>query len=181
MKKKGALLLALLVALLVLAGGYLGLKFYNDAQESATQEPGILLSNLGDVTHLTVTYAGATLDLSKDGDGVWTLDGAGSVALNQVAVQDMADAVRNVTAEQLVAEDDKTLSEYGLQSPQGTVTGRDGEGEEVTFLIGDHLDFNDTYYVKRQDVPGVYSVGYKLGDAVLKTLGDLKAAEEDAE
>lgn len=85
-------------------------------------------------------------------DKTHRLEGLAADSLNQSLLESALSAFSALTAKQVVAENGANLAEYGLDSPQATVTAH-YEGSAVTLQIGD-------------DAPGGAGIYVTAGEAV---------------
>lgn len=156
MTKQTKTLAALAAALVVCGGAYAALRVWNDQQ--AQIDDTVYVTQLSDLTGLTLTNSAGTLSFTKD-DDAWQYDGDDAFPADQEAVENLAEQVGSLAAIRVI-NDPEDLSAYGLDEPalQASVTA--GDGTAVTLLLG---DVSDSYcYAKRTDSDTVYTVSTDL-------------------
>lgn len=186
MKKKSVRLLTSVVALGVLGAGYAGVRYYvkteekkeSEAEEKEAEDISIFSApaeNLESVKFF-VDEKEVTFDYDKEGD-LWTRRDEAAFPVNQDKLSEAAGAVSSLNAER-VLEDVENLAEYGLDSPQNTVTVDAGE-ENLTMRIGDYNEGVSQYYVAcGDDDSTVYLVAGALVEPFLGDLYDYAQKEE---
>ncbi len=91
-------------------------------------------------------------------DGAWQLENNGDFRVDKNKVEDVIRQFSWLRASSFVTEKDDNLAAYGLDSPQATVTLKEGEVNE-TLLIGSPLEKEkDKVYVKRGKKPEIMSI-----------------------
>ena len=133
MTKQTKTLAALAAALVVCGGGYAALRAWN-AQQAAADDTAYV-TQMSDLTGLTLTNSAGTLSFTKDG-GTWQYDGDEAFPADQTAVEELAEQVGALAAIRVI-DDPEALSAYGLDEPalQASVTAADGQ--TATLLLGD--------------------------------------------
>lgn len=186
MKKKSVRLLTSVVILGILGAGYAGIRYYvkneekkeAEAKETEAEDISIFSApaeNLKSVKFF-VDEKEVTFDYDKEED-LWTRRGEKDFPVSQDKMSEVAGAVSGLNAER-VLEDVENLAEYGLDSPQNTVTVDAGE-ENFTMRIGDYNEGVSQYYVAcGEDDETVYLVAGALVEPFLGDLYDYAQKEE---
>ena len=156
MTKQARTLVVLTAALVVCGGAYAALRAWNTQQ--AEVDDTVYVTQMSDLTGLTLTNSAGTLSFTKDG-GTWQYDGDTAFPADQGAVEDLAEQVGALAAIRVI-DDPEDLSAYGLDEPalQASVTA--GDGSTATLLLG---DVSSSYcYAKLADSDTVYTVSPTL-------------------
>ncbi|MDD3339859.1 MAG: DUF4340 domain-containing protein [Lachnospiraceae bacterium] len=163
--KKNKSLLLLLALLVVLGGCYFGItryQTYKADQESAAEEAEaeaneIKYTSFDSVTSIKTNVSGEELSFSLKDDS-WVYDGDNDFPLTQSYLTTMAnDLCYSVATREL--ENPDALSDYGLETPQYTITASDGT-TTTNLHIGNATD--DGYYMTVDDTGKVYTIGSTL-------------------
>lgn len=176
--KRGTKLLVLTGALVVVVAGCFIAAKIADRQTEDTTDTSVAVTggDDGDLTAMSWTYGGETLELSKDGDD-WQVSDQADFPLDPQYSSAMAAALTDVTAtRQLAVPDD--LSDYGLDAPTLTVTGTYAQTGERTFLIGAQNAVSEDYYMMLEGGDAVYMVDSAILTAFSKSLNDLVQFED---
>ena len=158
MTKQARTLVVLTAALVVCGGAYAALRAWNTQQAEA--DDTVYVTQMSDLTGLTLTNSAGTLSFTKDG-GTWQYDGDTAFPADQGAVEDLAEQVGALAAIRVI-DDPEDLSAYGLDEPalQASVTA--GDGSTATLLLG---DVSSSYcYAKLADSDTVYTVSPTLSE-----------------
>lgn len=158
MKRQKIQLLALLAVLLVLAGGLLALRQYNEAKSSEAGEPeGEVIAELGidDIVKFSYDYEDNNYAYEKI-DGTWYYAPNHDLNLNQYRVENMLSNVTPLAAEGTIS-DVTDMSQYGLDEPERTIT-IETDTESYIFHVGDYNAVSSVYYICRTSDTTVYAV-----------------------
>ena len=158
MTKQARTLVVLTAALVVCGGAYAALRAWNTQQAEA--DDTVYVTQMSDLTGLTLTNSAGTLSFTKDG-GTWQYDGDTAFPADQGAVEDLAEQVGALAAIRVI-DDPEDLSAYGLDEAalQASVTA--GDGSTATLLLG---DVSSSYcYAKLADSDTVYTVSPTLSE-----------------
>lgn len=174
--KRGKKMILLLGLLCVLLGGYAMLGQMNDtATVSETKGNYPLWADGKTVSSLTWTKDGETFAFSM-GESVWMKDGDSTFPVNQTAVENLADRIKNLIAVSELTDVTKP-EDYGLDDPAFTVTVRDESGSETVYTMGDQTPFEDGYYLSVSDNDHIYVIESSLASVFNKTLTQLATME----
>lgn len=175
--KRGKKMLALLLTLAVLVGGYF-------AVTALTKEPEVTQAGgeyaVADVTNdnLTAmewTYNDQTITLQKTDTG-WQNASDAAYPLDQQKAQTLADTLTQMKGTRELTGD-LTLSDYGLAQPAFTVKATTKDGATVEYLMGDATALTSEYYVKVSGKDAIYTVADSLSDVFSKGLNELAQLE----
>ena len=169
-KKKLIALLGVLAALCVMtviAGQITASPSDEDTGEDAGQEEtAIAVASVAaeDVASLAVESGGETLALSRT-DGEWMNAQDLDFPIDGDQVSALLENLADVTASRRIDEPE-ALSEYGLETPQKTVSVTLSDGSAQTFAFGDQNTLtSETYMLLNGDESAVYLVSTDLADA----------------
>ncbi len=182
MQKQGKQLLILALALVVLAGAYLGVRQYNRAESqkpAQEEEQSILLADISDtdVISFTYDYEGETNTFEKEED-TWYYAEDHELKITQYRMTTMLSRIAPLKAKQKI-ENVTDLSQYGLDKPAQTVSFSTAQ-ESHTIQIGDYNSSVAIYYFLLDDDPTtVYvSADSYLGSGFNYSLENLIEEEE---
>lgn len=161
MTKQSKTLIALAAAVVVCAGGYAGLRAWNQSQSET--DDTIYVTQLSDPTALSVTNQYGTFSFTKGEEG-WTRDDDSDFPADQDALDDLADQAGTLAAVRTIS-DPEDLTSYGLDAPTMEVSLTDENGTQVQLLIGSTLDSGD-YYAKVEGSDTVYTIDSTLPEAL---------------
>lgn len=170
MTKQGKTLIALAAVVVVCAGGYAGLRAWNQSQSEA--DGTVYLTQLSDPTALSVTNQYGTFSFTKGEEG-WTRDDDSDFPADQDALDDLAGQAGTLAAVRTIS-DPENLSSYGLDAPTMEVSVTGGDGTQMELLIGSTVDSGD-YYAKVEGSDTVYTIDSTLPQAMDIPVDDLIA------
>lgn len=157
-------------------------RFYGKQQEEAeaakqeAEKITILQLPTEDITAFSYEKDGETLSFSKEED-VWLYDGDKTLTLGESVIETMLSAVEDFSAEEQIT-DYENLSDYGLETPQNTITFQTKEQEYILYL-GNENEMLSEYYVKLEGSGTVYLVSTSINTVFQKDVEDLIAEEEE--
>lgn len=158
MNKRSVTLGAMAGVLVLALGAYVGVTRWNAAQAAADSAAAadIEVATLapGEVAALTADVQGESLSLKKEGD-TWRLADDPSFPLGQSYVQTMLETVAPLTA-QGPLQDVQDPGEYGLSDGCDRVTLTNGDGKQVTLLLGDTSSLTGQVYAAVEGEGDVY-------------------------
>lgn len=164
-------MIALLAVLVLFIGVYFVMKNLPAEEEDEASYVAYVL----DVTE--ITYKNKETEMKfKEGDGSWISETDKDIDLDQSAMTEMIDSLSGIEAVRTLEEPDE-LSDYGLEEPAYTITMKDGNGSEMTILIGDAA--GDDYYAMKEGSDVVCTIGSSVVDSMEFDLENLKAEEEE--
>lgn len=183
-KKKGNPLLILLFALVLMIAGYFGtvkLLEYSEEkalEESAAEEEANIpyLNHIDEIVAVTYTNAAETLSFTYDQEtGEWVNEELPDfpISYNQLstAVYGLENLAGNRKLENVTEED---LAEFGLDTPDYTVTAEGEDGTVFTMYVGRQNGTTGDYYaqVKGEDT-AVYTIDSNVVNYLNYDLYDL--------
>ena len=177
---RGKKMLALLIVLAVMLGGYYAVKQSNQTT-SVSETSGtfdLTAKTAEDLTGISWTTEDTTLAFTLNDEGEWTTTDTPAWPVDQSAVQALADKLLALQGTRKL-EDVTSLADYGLDTPTITVTVTWKDASTTTYTMGDATPFADGYYLKlstQDDV--IYTIATSLSTTFNKTQKDLVAMEE---
>ena len=183
MKKQKIQLIVMLVILLAFIGCFFGLKSYNEAKENEVDEPLYTAWSLDSEDIATIHVVNSTDDYELEYfDETWYFVDDAETALTQSTVTSMISDFCDITSDKVI-ESPENLSDYGLETPEITVTATMTDGTTHTLYIGDLNETASLYYIMIDDSDTVYTVSSTLHTHFNKTADDLidtSASSSDA-
>lgn len=198
MKKNILTMLICVVLLGGLLGAYYALSYKNSRpDENAETTPVDKTTKLIDKTakdleSASFTSKNGTLTLlpvveKAETEGAedkltWTVQGYEDIPLNTTKLADMARSVYQVLSVETVLDSVEDLSEYGLNPPAATGTGKFTDGTSKTLMIGKKTPAQDYYYVMVENDPALYLLYTNVGDRLfygMKDIVDMTVPEID--
>ena len=189
MKKKQRQMIGMLLALVVLAAAFLGIRQYNKNASSATSttedtQETVLDVNSDDITSFSYVYEGETYAFEKK-DETWYYTDDHSLNLNQERIKAMILKVAPLKAEQVI-ENVTDMSQYGLADPERTIQYETAD-RSVIINVGNLNSMTSQYYIAFPSEMKVYVVAtnvvtgfnYTLEDLVEETIEATETAETE--
>ena len=172
-KKTMLIMVVVLTVLLVLYGGLKAWNSHSDRQKKAKEDKE--KGSLVDVKRLkSFAYesGGSKMSFTKE-NGEWVYDEDDGVRLNQSTIKSTAKEITGLTAVRKLSDPDEK-SDYGLDSPDYTVTYTAKDGTKGTIQIGNAA--GDNYYAMIEDSDAVYTIS---GTLVSDLVFDLSSLTEN--
>ena len=175
MKKKQRQMIEMLLALVVLAAVFLGLRQYNkneSADTSATEDTDetVLDVDYDDITNFSYVYEGETYSFEKEED-TWYYTGDHSLNLNQNRIKAMLLKVAPLKVNQVI-ENVTDMSQYGLADPERTIQYETAD-RSVIINVGNLNSMTSQYYIAFPSEMKVYVVATNVVTGFNYTLEDL--------
>ena len=175
MKKKQRQMIGMLLALVVLAAAFLGIRQYNKNASSATSttedtQETVLDVNSDDITSFSYVYEGETYAFEKK-DETWYYTDDHSLNLNQERIKAMILKVAPLKAEQVI-ENVTDMSQYGLADPERTIQYETAD-RSVIINVGNLNSMTSQYYIAFPSEMKVYVVATNVVTGFNYTLDDL--------
>ena len=187
MKKKQRQMIGMLLALVVLAAAFLGIRQYNKNASSTTSttedtQETILDVNSDDITSFSYVYNGETYSFEKE-DDTWYYADDHSLNLKQERIKAMILKVAPLKVNQVI-ENVTDMSQYGLANPERTIQYETAD-RSVIINIGNLNSMTSQYYIAFPSEMKVYVVttnvvtgfNYTLEDLVEETTEATETAE----
>lgn len=182
-------MIGMLLALVVLAAAFLGIRQYNKNASSATSttedtQETVLDVNSDDITSFRYVYEGETYAFEKE-DDTWYYADDHSLNLNQDRIKAMILKVAPLRADQVI-ENVTDMSQYGLADPERTIQYETAD-RSVIINIGNLNSMTSQYYIAFPSEMKVYVVttnvvtgfNYTLEDLVEETTEATETAETE--
>lgn len=189
MKKKQRQMIGMLLALVVLAAVFLGIRQYNKNIASATSttedtQETVLDVNSDDITSFRYVYEGETYAFEKE-DDTWYYTDDHSLNLNQDRIKAMILKVAPLKADQVIGNV-TDMSQYGLADPERTIQYETAD-RSVIINVGNLNSMTSQYYIAFPSEMKVYVVAtnvvtgfnYTLEDLVEETIEATETAETE--
>lgn len=181
-RKNAQTLIALVGLLIVMIVAYILLIQHNKKEEQALEEEedtSISLNEIeeSDIKEMHISNNSWDFTLVNE-DEIWSLKGEEAFPLDQDAASTLANKMASLTATKQVMEDAEDLSDYGLDSPEITVTITKADDSVLTLKIGNQLAIDSGYYATLDDDNAVYVVEALVRNTFVKGKSDLMAFEE---
>lgn len=175
MKKKQRQMIGMLLALVLLAAAFLGIRQYNKNASSATStiedtQETVLDVNSDDITSFRYVYKGETYAFEKE-DETWYYADDHSLNLNQDRIKAMILKVAPLKADQVI-ENVTDMSQYGLADPERTIQYETAD-RSVIINVGNLNSMTSQYYVAFPSEMKVYVVATNVVTGFNYTLEDL--------
>ena len=175
MKKKQRQMIGMLLALVVLAAVFLGIRQYNKNASSATSitedtQETVLDVNSDDITSFRYVYEGETYAFEKK-DETWYYTDDHSLNLNQERIKAMILKVAPLKADQVI-ENVTDMSQYGLADPERTIQYETAD-RSVIINVGNLNSMTSQYYIAFPSEMKVYVVATNVVTGFNYTLEDL--------
>ena len=182
-------MIGMLLALVVLAAAFLGIRQYNKNASSATSttedtQETVLDVNSDDITSFRYVYEGETYAFEKK-DETWYYTDDHSLNLNQERIKAMILKVAPLKADQVI-ENMTDMSQYGLADPERTIQYETAD-RSVIINVGNLNSMTSQYYIAFPSEMKVYAVttnvvtgfNYTLDDLVEETTEATETAETE--
>ena len=174
-------MIGMLLALVVLAAVFLGIRQYNKNTVSATSttedtQETVLDVNSDDITSFCYVYEGETYAFEKE-DETWYYADDHSLNLNQDRIKTMILKVAPLKADQVI-ENVTDMSQYGLADPERTIQYETAD-RSVIINIGNLNSMTSQYYIAFPSEMKVYVVTTNVVTGFNYTVEDL-VEEEDS-
>lgn len=175
MKKKQRQMIGMLLALVVLAAAFLGIRQYNKNIASATSttedtQETVLDVNSDDITSFRYVYEGETYAFEKE-DETWYYTDDHSLNLNQDRIKAMILKVAPLKADQVIGNV-TDMSQYGLADPDRTIQYETAD-RSVIINVGNLNSMTSQYYIAFPSEMKVYVVATNVVTGFNYTLEDL--------
>ncbi len=180
-QRKQFVILAILLVLCVLVWVIVSAVIKKNEEKQESIEEADLESRklcpveVEDITELSYYYEDTKLTLKLDGDQ-WICEGNEEVDIDESSINTMLTALTGLAYTEQI-EDAEELSEYGLETPQNTVSVKTTDGE-YTFYLGDENSYTGDHYVMVEGDASVYTVSTDIAAYFSYSLEDITAEEE---
>ena len=158
------------------AQGYLQSVF--DKGTRTWKDRTIFSFNKGIVTQLNIISPEETVELRLDAEGTWQMHKPIAAAAKTSEVDALLTTLSELDTDDF-AETKDELAEYGLDTPQSTISAVLNDGTTATLHIGNEAE--GKLYVKRDDKDTVFRLFKSNVDRLIKKSDTLKADEPPPE
>lgn len=135
--------------------------------------------NKGIVTHLNIVSPEETVELQLTAEGAWEMIKPVTAAVKTTEVDTLLTTLSELDTDDFAEATDTPLAEYGLDTPQSTISAVLNDGTTATLHIGSEEE--GKLYVKRDDKDTVFRLFKSNVDGLIKKSETLKAEESPAE
>lgn len=182
MKKKQIITMVLMAVVLIgMVAGYTVFKGYQDdklAEEEAQEEQEdtipLFEMNSDDITEISYTYEGETIDMVSD-DGIWIMKDTDR-PMNSAYIDAVKGAMSCVVAVRVITENTDNLTEYGLDDEHASLRYRvscsDGTSHSLRFGIKLTTD-DSVYYAMVDDDSKIYAMSSNYYDVLSYSLSEM--------
>lgn len=180
MKKQKIQLIGLLVALIIVVGGYLAARYLVVDEDLVTTQSiseevfHIAKENVKEVTY---TVGGVYIGLINE-DGIWKLKDDKSLELDQDKISDIVGFATYLNSKSVI-EDPAPLDDYGLTSPEYVIKVVTNDGAEKMYYIGDKYAMGDTYFAAVEGESVVYTIADTYPNAFTTDVSELVAKQDE--
>ena len=178
MKKYKGLIIGIVVLILLLAV-YIVIRNLNldeEEQEEETTETVFEIDG-ADISKLQIISGENTFQFSHQ-DDTWTYSQDSSFPLSESVILDKVSYVTSVSSSRTI-EAPENLGDYGLETPEVTVTITDTDGEETTLALGTTNEaVSGCYMSLNEDTSKIYLVDTSMKTNLEFELSDLAEKEE---
>jgi hypothetical protein len=176
MSKRVWTLIAVLVALGAVVGGYLWITRPKPAPKTEAAAKAELSKGDKDTIAKVVlaNRTEGTLTLERKGKD-WSLTPPIEGAIDTSSLDDLLYGFSSLVAERTIDANPTDLAQYGLNPPRATGTAVWDDGTERTLLLGDKTATGSTYYLQVKGNPAVYTVWMNIGQHLHWTGKDLRS------
>lgn len=158
------------------AQGYLQSVF--NKGDRTWKDRAIFDFNKGIVTQLNISSPEEIVELRLDADGTWQMLKPAASAVKQDEVDSLLTTFSDLDTDDF-AEATDDLGEYGLDTPESTISAVRNDGTTATLHIGKEED--GKLYVKRADTDTVFKLFKSNVDRLIKKADTLKAEDPPPE
>lgn len=174
MGKQFKQLLILLLVLVLLIGGFFGIKQYNRVQSEKPEEITditVIDVALEDIVRFSYDYEEVVYTFVKEED-TWYYEEDKSIPINQSSIKAMLNRVAPLTAKQKLT-DVTDMIQYGLDEPSRWIEYATAQ-ESYRIELGDKNSVASIYYMRKNSEDTVYVVEPQVFTVFEKDLEDLK-------
>jgi len=126
------------------------------------------------IDRITVRQGESTLEVARRDDDTFSPVYRYDVKFATSRVNRIVSGASSLTSRRIIDENPADLSQYGLASPADEISVAAAGEAGATLLIGDQTPARDSYYVKLQGAPTIYTVYNTWISPFLYTLDELR-------
>ena len=170
---KNAIILLVILAILGGVYYYIDQKKPGTSNDTTSETITIFKTEKDNISEINIITADHNITFYKDGEE-WKEKSSGNIKLVQSKIDNLAYDVATINAEQLVEENAKDLSVYGLTTPISTLNIKLTDGTIKTFYVGDKTPSKTAYYFQEKDQNTVYTIYSSKGDSFSSSLEEYR-------
>ena len=174
MKQRNLLIAAVLLA--ALSGGVWWAKRHPQSTESSNVPPSPKLTDIpqAQIKEIDLKKKDGTTVVLQNQNGRWSLTAPEQLPADQDAANSLASTFNPVSADNVVEDKPKDLSQYGLTNPSLTVTVDEKNGKSQQLFLGDDVPAGSLVYARVNSDPKVYAVSSSIKTSLDKSANDLR-------
>ena len=180
MKKRTIILL--IVALVAVAGLYIGVRLINknaeEAKESKEKADLAIDIDTNTVHHMMYGFDGDSWAFTKSEDNRWHYDDDPEYPVSQVYIPSMVSGLCQLKYDKLITDDCEDMSEYGLDKIAYWCSVKQDDGTMTTIFIGARNDVTGMYYLNIDGTKSVYTVDAAFVNRYAYTLAGMTIMDE---
>ena len=184
MKRNIKLIIALLVVLTLLGGGYFFISKWNPEKENTEENTPI---SQGGNAEYVFDADSENIDFVKFNTGSITytvkngeepsIEGYSSHIIDNYQLSSMIYSVTSVSISRRIENFSGNLSDYGIDESGKSVTVRMKDGTQHTMLLGNNTNFEDEYYAMLKGGDSVFTVSSYSIDNLMKNPDELRSKD----
>ena len=184
MKRNIKLIIALLVVLTLLGGGYFFISKWNPEKENTEENTPV--SQDGNAEYVFDADS-ENIDFVKFNTGSITytvkngeepsIEGYSSHIIDNYQLSSMIYSVTSVSISRRIENFSGNLSDYGIDESGKSVTVRMKDGTQYTMLLGNNTNFEDEYYAMLKGGDSVFTVSSYSVDNLIKNPDELRSKD----
>jgi len=174
MKQRNLLIAAAILA--ALSGGVWWAKRHPQSAESSNVPPSPKLVDIpqAQIKEIDLKKKDGTTVVLQNQNGRWSITAPESLPADQDAANGLASTLNPVSADNVVEDKPKDLSQYGLANPSLTVTVDEKNGKSQQLFLGDDVPAGSLVYARANSDPKVYAVSSSIKSSLDKSANDLR-------
>lgn len=184
MKRNIKLIIALLVVLALLGGGYFFISKWNPEKENTEENPSV---NQGGNIEYVFDADSKNIDFVKFNTGsiIYTIkngeepsiEGYSSHIIDKYQLSSMIYSITSVSISRRIESFSGNLSDYGIDESGKSVTVRMKDGTQYTLLLGNSTNFEDEYYAMLKGENAIFTVSSYSVDNLMKNPDELRSKD----
>ncbi len=171
MKRNIKMIIASLVALIVLVGGYFAAVYLIPENEEETKEPSdtvyLVNESSDNIEYVEFNTKNASYTIYNGKEA--TIEGYESRVIDKGKLSSMLYEFNGIAAEKIIEENSINLSRYALDKEDSYVLVKLKNGADKKIIIGASANFEGEYYVRMADSSTVYTISGKTAAILMKT------------
>jgi hypothetical protein len=134
-----------------------------DREKAETRKGRVLSGELADVTQLTLTRPGDSVELKREGDA-WQMAAPVRARADRGPVEEVITSALTAKMDREIAAAPPSLADFGLDKPAAELTMTLKDGKQLALVLGGKSPTGVWVYAKERDKPNVFVIG----DSVLR-------------